>query len=139
MYDRATQGLLKIALEPEWEARFEANSYGFRPGRGCHDAIEAIYLSINKKSKWILDADIARCFDKINHKALMEKLNTTSPIRKQIRAWLKARVIEKKDWYATEEGTPQGGVISPLLANVALDGLEEVVMELAKQKKKSRN
>ncbi len=83
----------------------EGNSYGFRPGRGCHDAIEAIFLSIKQKSKWVLDADIAKCLDKIDHKALMEKLNTTSPIRKQIRAWLKAGVIEKKEWYATEEGT----------------------------------
>ncbi len=108
----------------------EGNSYGFRPGRGCHDAIGAIFNSIKQKSKWVLDADIAKCFDKIDHKALMEKLNTTSPIRKQIRAWLKAGVIDKKEWYETKEGT--GGVISPLLANIALHGLEEAVMELAK-------
>ncbi len=132
MYDRSTQGLLKIALEPEWEAYFEGNSYGFRPGRGCHDAIEAIFISIRQKPKWVLDADIAKCFDKIDHKALMEKLNTTSPIRKQIRAWLKAGVIDKGSWYPTEEGTPQGGVISPLLANIALHGLEEAIMGLAK-------
>ena len=69
MYDRALQGLVKTALEPEWEAVFEANSYRFRPGRGCHDAIGAIYLSINKKPKWVLDADIAKCFDKIDHRA----------------------------------------------------------------------
>jgi len=72
-----------MALEPEWEAVFEANSYGFRPGRGCHDAIEAIYLSINKKPKWVLDADIAKCFDRINHEVLLEKLNNSSPIRKK--------------------------------------------------------
>ncbi len=108
----------------------EGNSYGFRPGRGCHDAIEAIFNSIRYKPKWVLDADIAKCFDKIDHKALIEKLNTTSPIRKQIRAWLKAGVIDKKEWYATKEGT--GGVISPLLANIALHGLEEAVMELVK-------
>ncbi len=114
----------------------EGNSYGFRPGRGCHDAIEAIFNSIKQKSKWVLDADIAKCFDKIDHKALMEKLNTTSPIRKQIRAWLKARVIDRKEWYATNEGT--GGVISPLLANIALHGLEEAVMEIAKTHKDKR-
>jgi len=116
----------------------EGNSYGFRPGRGCHDAIGAIFLSIKHKSKWVLDADIAKCFDKIDHKALMEKLNTTSPFRKQIRAWLKAGVIDKKEWYATDEGTPQGGVISPLLANIALHGLEEAVMKLAKTQKEKQ-
>ncbi len=123
---------------PEWEAYFEANSYGFRPGRGCHDAIGAIFISINKKPKWVLDADIAKCLDKINHKALMEKLNTTSPIRKQIRAWLKAGVIDKREWYATEEGTPQGGVISPLLANIALQGLERAVIEIAKTQREKK-
>jgi len=70
MYDRALQALLKQALEPEWEASFEENSYGFRPGRGCHDAREAIFNSIRYKPKWVLDADIAKCFDKINHQAL---------------------------------------------------------------------
>ncbi len=79
MYDRATQGLLKIALEPEWEAYMEGNSYGFRPGRGCHDAIGAIFNSIRLRPKWVLDADIAKCFDKIDHQALIKKLNTTSP------------------------------------------------------------
>ncbi len=131
MYDRATQGLLKIALEPEWEAHMEGNSYGFRPGRGCHDAIQAIFGSIKQKSKWVLDADIAKCFDKIDHRALLEKLNTTSPIPRQIRAWLKAGVMDKGEWHATEAGTPQGGVISPLLANIALHGLEEAVKKLA--------
>ncbi len=100
-HDRATQGLLKIVLEPEWEAYMEGNSYGFRPGRGCHDAIEAIFSSIKQKPKWVLDADIAKCFDRIDHKALVEKLNTTSPIRKQVRAWLKAGVIDKKIWHTT--------------------------------------
>jgi len=75
IYDRALQGLVKIALEPEWEAYFEANSYGFRPGRGCHDAIEAIFLSIKQKAKWVLDADLAKCFDRIDHKVLLEKKN----------------------------------------------------------------
>ncbi|MBO1346801.1 MAG: group II intron reverse transcriptase/maturase [Hormoscilla sp. GUM202] len=131
MYDRALQGLVKSALEPEWEAYFEANSYGFRPGRGCHDAIGAIFSSINQKAKWVLDADIAKCFDRIDHKALLEKLNTLPIIRRQIRAWLKAGVIDGKEMFETTEGTPQGGVISPLLANVALHGLEEKVKSLA--------
>jgi RNA-directed DNA polymerase len=66
MYDRALQALLKMVLEPEWEARFEPNSYGFRPGRACHDAIEAIFLSIRRKPKFVLDADISKCFDRID-------------------------------------------------------------------------
>ena len=73
MYDRALQGLVKLVLEPEWEARFEPNSYGFRPGRSCHDAIEAIFNAIRYKPKFVLDADISQCFDKINHKKLLEK------------------------------------------------------------------
>ena len=93
MYDRALQALVKMALEPQWEARFEPNSYGFRPGRSCHDAIEAIYLSMKQKSKWVLDADMAKCFDKIDHGKLLDKLDTFPAIRRQIRAWLKAGII----------------------------------------------
>jgi len=113
----------------------EANSYGFRPGRGCHDAIEAIFNNIRFKPKWVLDADIAKCFDKIDQSALLKKLNSTSPIRRQIRTWLKAGVMDQGTWQNTEAGTLQGGVISPLLANIALHGLEETVMELARTNK----
>ncbi len=128
MYDRALQGLVKQAIEPEWEAYFEPNSYGFRPGRGCHDAIQAIFASIVFKPKWVLDADIAKCFDRINHAALLGKLNTSPTFRKQIRAWLKAGVVDRGEFHNTFEGTPQGGVISPLLANIALHGLEDHVL-----------
>ena len=128
MYDRALQGVVKMALEPEWEAVFEANSYGFRRPRGCHDAIAAIFNSIRYKPKWVLDADIAKCFDKIDHKALLRKLNNTSPIRNIIREWLKAGVMDQSVFQPTEAGTPQGGVISPMLANIALHGLETAVM-----------
>lgn len=69
LHDRAVQALVKLALEPEWEARFEPNSYGFRPGRSCHDAIEAIFGVIHLQPKHVLDADIAKCFDRINHDA----------------------------------------------------------------------
>lgn len=138
MYDRALQGLVKGALEPEWEAYFEPNSYGFRPGRGCHDAIQAIFLSIKQKSKWVLDADIAKCFDRIDHAALLKKLNTSPTLRKQIRAWLKAGVVDAGELIDTVEGTPQGGVISPLLANIALHGLEEKVKGLAGNNVKER-
>jgi RNA-directed DNA polymerase len=131
MNDRAIQALVKLVLEPEWEARFEPNSYGFRPGRSAHDAIGAIYNAINKKSKYVLDADISKCFDRINHEKLLSKLNTFPTLRRQIRAWLKAGVMDGKEMFPTNEGTPQGGVISPLLANIALHGLEELIMGIS--------
>jgi RNA-directed DNA polymerase len=131
MNDRALQALVKLVLEPEWESRFEPNSYGFRPGRSCHDAIGAIFSAIKQKSKYVLDADISKCFDRINHTKLLSKLNTFPTLRKQIRAWLKAGVMDGKKLFPTNEGTPQGGVISPLLANIALHGLEELIMGLA--------
>lgn len=124
---RAEQTLAKLALEPEWEARFEPNSYGFRPGRSCQDAIQAIFHIIKQKSKYVLDADIAHCFDKIDHRALLNKLNTFPRLRRTIRAWLQAGVLEEDRWSPTSEGTPQGGCISPLLANVALHGLETAI------------
>jgi len=89
MYDRALQALVNQALEPEWEARFEPNSYGFRPGRSCHDATEAIFNAIRYKAKYVLDAHIAKCFDRINHGELLMKLNTFPTLRRQINAWLR--------------------------------------------------
>jgi RNA-directed DNA polymerase len=127
VYERALQGLVKLALEPEWEAKFEPNSYGFRPGRSCHDAMMAIWTDINKMGKYVLDADIAKCFDRINHEALLKKLSTYPTLRQVIKAWLKAGVMEGTTLFPTEEGTPQGGPVSPLLANVALHGLETAV------------
>jgi RNA-directed DNA polymerase len=129
MHDRAMQALVKLALEPEWEAHFEPNSFGFRPGRSCHDAIEAIFIGINHKPKYVLDADISKCFDQIDHQALLLKLKTTPTIRRQISAWLKSGVIDSKQLFPTSEGTPQGGVISPLLANIALHGLESRIKQ----------
>jgi RNA-directed DNA polymerase len=125
--DRAAQALLKFALEAEWEAVFEPNSYGFRPGRSCHDAIMAIWTGLNQKAKFVLDADIAKCFDRINHDALLRMLNTTPTFRRAIRAWLTAGVVDGPTLFPTEAGTPQGGVISPLLANIALHGLETAI------------
>ncbi|MDJ0719688.1 MAG: group II intron reverse transcriptase/maturase [Prochloraceae cyanobacterium] len=124
MEDRARQCLAKLALEPEWEARFEPNSYGFRPGRSCHDAMETIFHHLRSKTAYILDADIAKCFDRINHQYLLNKLNTFPAMRKQVKTWLKAGVLDGKKLFPSNDGTPQGGVISPLLANVALHGLE---------------
>ena len=129
MEDRAKQALLKLAIEPEWEARFEENSYGFRPGRSCHDALSAIKTAIVFKPKYVLDADIEKCFDKINHERLIEKATRVSVFRKQIKAWLKAGVVTNDVFSRTESGTPQGGVISPLLANIALHGMEKAISD----------
>lgn len=127
MRDRAEQALAKLALEPEWEARFEPNSYGFRPGRCTHDAIEAIFKVISPKPKYVLDTDIAACFDRISHQKLLDKLDTFPTMRRAIRAWLKAGVMEGPKLFPTEAGSPQGGVVSPLLANIALHHLETAV------------
>jgi len=131
MKDRINQALFKQALEPEWEAKFEPNSYGFRPGRGCHDAIKQIYLAINKKPKYVLDADIKKCFEKINHSKLLEKVAfSKGKFHSQIKAWLESGVIDAEVFTETEAGTPQGGVISPLLANIALHGMENMLKDL---------
>lgn len=127
--DRARQSLVKMALEPQWETIFEPNSYGFRPGRSAWDAIGAIYVQINQKPKWVLDADIAKCFDRINHNALLKKVGASPTLTRQLRAWLQAGVMDNGQWFPTEEGTPQGGTISPLLANIALHGLEQVIKD----------
>lgn len=133
--DRAKQALAKFALEPEWEAVFEPNSYGFRPARSCHDAIEAIFLGLHhKRSKFIFDADIRKCFDRINHDALIKKLNTFPEMEEQVRAWLEADIMEgyandPKEVSPSTMGTPQGGIVSPLLANIALHGMENHLKE----------
>jgi len=127
--DRCLQALFKLALEPEWEAKFEPNSYGFRPGRNCHDAIKAIYDATVKGSKYAIDADISKCFDKINHEYLLDKIAMKGAFRKQIQYWLESGVLDGESFQETSQGTPQGGVISPLLANIALHGLEKHLKE----------
>ena len=129
--DRAKQSLAKLALEPEWEAVFEANSYGFRPGLCAHDAIEAIYESLHQnKLKYVYHANVGKCFDTINQVALLEKLSTFPLMKRQIASWLKAGAMKayahspKDDIQLTFQGTPNDDVISPLLANIALHGLE---------------
>jgi RNA-directed DNA polymerase len=123
--DRVRQALVKLALEPEWESRFEANSYGFRPGRCTMDAITALHTCMNRQgaSQWVLDADIKGCFDNIAHAALLKRLPVFTTT---IRRWLKAGVVELGHYTDTDAGTPQGGVASPLLANIALDGMERL-------------
>jgi len=127
LIDRCHQARVKNALEPEWEARFEPRSYGFRPGRGCQDAIQSLFGILHGKSGrvWILDADLASAFDKISHEHLLEAIGGF-PARDMIAGWLKAGIFEAGKGFApTGEGTPQGGIISPLLLNIALHGLEE--------------
>lgn len=139
MEDRAKQSLVKLALEPQWEARFEPNSYGFRPGRGCHDAIEQIFSAISQKPKYVLDADIAKCFDRINHNKLLAKLETYPELRREIKSWLGSGYMDGNELFPTTEGTPQGGVISPLLANIALHGMEMEIKKFARTWKGRRD
>jgi RNA-directed DNA polymerase len=127
IFDRVYQARVVNALEPEWEARFEPKSYGFRPGRGCHDAIEACFAVAKGRSPkrpWVLDADLAGAFDRIAHDHILTMVGTF-PARGMIRQWLKAGVVEDGRLHRTEEGTPQGGVVSPVLLNVALHGMEQ--------------
>jgi len=124
--DRSRQAAVRNALEPEWEARFEPRSYGFRPGRGCHDAIEAIYQVVkgrDPRRQWILDADLQGAFDHIDQKFVLSQL-AGFPGKGMIRAWLEAGAMDQGRLAPTEEGAPQGGVISPLILNIALHGME---------------
>jgi RNA-directed DNA polymerase len=125
--DRGLQALTVAALEPEWEARFESRSYGFRPGRSCQDAMQAVFVTARGKTckrLWALDADLAAAFDRIEHSHLLAQLGTF-PTRGRIEQWLTAGVLDQGRLAPTERGCPQGGVISPVLMNVALHGMEE--------------
>jgi RNA-directed DNA polymerase len=124
--DRCLQAATVNALEPEWEARFESRSYGFRPGRSCQDAMQAIFVTARGKTckrLWVLDADLAAAFDRIDHSHLLSQLGAF-PARGLVEAWLKSGVVDQGRFAPTEQGCPQGGVISPVLMNVALHGME---------------
>lgn len=144
--DRVMQTIVKNLLEPEWEAVFEPSSYGFRPGRSCADAIGDIFQKITTKAhakgdSWVLDADIKGFFDNISHKHI-EKSIGNIPGRRLIKMWLKSGFMEDGSFYETNQGTPQGGSISPLLANIGLHGLEKAVKAIPYQYrngKKSHN
>ena len=126
MKDRAMQALYLFALDPIAEHRADSNSYGFRRERCCADAMKAIRsaYSIPNAAEWVLEGDIRACFDKINHEWLLANV----PMDKNIlRKWLKSGYMEKSVFHDTDEGTPQGGIISPVLANIALDGLEQIL------------
>src|SRR5437588_7619207 len=134
METRCQQALVKLALEPEWESKFEPNNYGFRPGRSCQDAIMAIFVIIAHKAKYVLDADLKGAFDNICHEALLRKLNTFPAMHRVIKAWLKAGVIDQGIFEETSRGTPQAGVASPLLMNIALHGMETALMNAYRTK-----
>ncbi|MDO8888661.1 MAG: group II intron reverse transcriptase/maturase [Hydrogenophaga sp.] len=123
MQDRAMQALFLLALEPAAECHADPNSYGFRKGRSTHDARSQLFVSLSKRvsAQWVLDADIVGFFDNINHDWLLANVHMNKRVLGQ---WLRCGVVDKNQFQQTEEGTPQGGIISPLLANLALDGLE---------------
>jgi RNA-directed DNA polymerase len=131
MYDRALQALFVMALEPEFEATFEGNSYGFRPNRSPIDAMKQIQLCLQQVDKFVLDADISKCFDKISHEKLLVLIGHKGKVRTQIRAWLESGNIFEGIFESSETGTPQGGVISPLFSNIALDGIEKRIGDWA--------
>ena len=133
MTDRAQQALHLMGLMPIAEILADENSYGFRPKRSTHDAIQQCFTLLCGKgsAQWILEGDIKACFDRISHKWLLEHVMMDKTVLKQ---WLKAGYMEEKTFQDTEEGTPQGGIASPTLANIALDGLERLILSLAKKK-----
>lgn len=132
--DRVAQAVVKNALEPSWEARFEANSYGFRPGRSVHDAIAQSHQRLrNGMDTWVLEADIKGCFDNISQEYILKSIGQV-PGRELIKQWLKAGYVEAEMFHETKSGVPQGGIISPLLANIALDGLDELLSQHKKVK-----
>jgi RNA-directed DNA polymerase len=124
MKDRAMQALHLLALDPVSETTADRNSYGFRKARSAHDALEQCFTALGKPSKsaqWVLDADIKGCFDNISHDWMLAHIPTDTQV---LRKWLKAGYVERATLFPTEVGTPQGGIISPTLANMVLDGLE---------------
>jgi RNA-directed DNA polymerase len=132
MHDRAMQALYALALAPIAESLADRNSYGFREGRRCADALEQCFTVLSQKqcASWVLEGDIRACFDEIDHQWLLQHVPTDKQL---LRAWLKAGYWEKDQLFPTSAGTPQGGLISPLLSNLTLDGLEQTVKAVAKR------
>ncbi|MCH4561513.1 group II intron reverse transcriptase/maturase [Halomonas sp. EGI 63088] len=135
MRDRAMQALHLLALEPVSESTGDLNSYGFRPNRSTKDAMAQCCNALSRPSspQWVLEGDIRGCFDNINHEWLIKHV----PIdRNMLRQWLKAGVVDTGQLFPTTAGTPQGGIISPVLANLALDGVEELLRERFARRRK---
>jgi RNA-directed DNA polymerase len=135
--DRAIQGIFKTAMEPEAEGKFDYYSYGFRPAYSCHDAIDDIYETLSRKKAWVLDADISGFFDNICHEFLLKQLNSRTE-KTVIKKWLKAGIMENNVFHESEYGTPQGGIISPLLANMVLTGMEQHIINILWEKKRKQ-
>ncbi len=137
MKDRAMQALYLLALEPAVECASDPNSYGFRKGRSTHDARSQLFVSLSKKAsaQWVLDADISGFFDNINHEWLLNRVHMD---RVMLNKWLKSGVVDKGQLQRTDDGTPQGGIISPTLANITLNGLETGLMRFLREKLKTR-
>ena len=129
-HERARQTLVRQALEPEWEAKLSAHFYGFRPGRSCWDAIAAVFHRIKFRPQHLLKVDISKCFDRIDHSALLAKLQAPPGIRRQVRAWLRSGIMEADTFTPTTAGTPQGGTVSPLFALIALHGIDEAITQV---------
>jgi RNA-directed DNA polymerase len=130
LHERARQTLVRQALEPEWEAKFSPHFYGFRPGRSCWDAIAAVFQRIKFRPQYLLKVDISKCFDRLDHAALLAKLQAPPGIRRQVRAWLRSGILEADTLSPTTAGTPQGGSCSPLLALIALHGIEGAITQV---------
>ena len=128
MYDRAMQALYALSLEPIAEATADTRSFGFRKGRCCQDACEYIFTNLAKSNsaKWVLEGDIKGCFDHISHEWMIANIPMDKSVLKQ---FLKAGFVFERELFPTEEGTPQGGVISPILANMALDGMQKALYD----------
>ena len=126
--DRIFQNIVKNALEPQWEARFESSSYGFRPKRSVQDAIDNLFTKLSSRStrQWVFEGDFKGCFDNLSHEYIMDCL-VGFPAKETIQKWLKAGYVDNKLLKDTDTGTPQGGIVSPLLANIALHGMEETL------------
>ena len=133
--DRVYQEICKLALEPMFEAKFESSTYGFRPCRGTGDAMAKIHSFTSRlKRKYIFEGDFKSCFDTLSHQHILDKLGNF-PLKGLIKKWLKAGYLENNVFHKTRTGTPQGGIISPLLANIALNGMEEALNIKYKQRK----
>lgn len=128
MYDRAMQALYALSLEPIAEATADTRSFGFRKGRCCQDACEYIFTNLAKSNsaEWVLEGDIKGCFDHISHEWMIANIPMDKSVLKQ---FLKAGFVFERELFPTEEGTPQGGVISPILANMALDGMQKALYD----------
>lgn len=133
--DRVAQAMIKNALEPSWEAKFESHSYGFRPGRSAHDALQHCWLCLksNTSNQWVLDADIKGAFDNINQEYILKAIGDI-PGKALIKRWLKVGYVDKGNWKQSDLGTQQGGVISPVLMNIALHGMQGLLEQFKRKK-----